>query len=124
MLSIVPCYIATSGALVFIAGGNAASLVLDELRWYAVGPAAPPHQFTGGAWPLRIQTDFEKIRTIIPLGCRLLDQGAQNGGQGTPWVDWQDVGDGTVRVNGVWGLQWGRKYELLLYLSPEDAEEE
>jgi hypothetical protein len=113
-----------AGQLFLSAAGVGSSTVVwvDGLSWLAVD-AAEPHQFSGGGWPIKVDHGFSKCNGLVVLGYRLQGQGG-GCGAGTPHVDWQDLGDGTLRINGVWGLQWGKRYDLRLYLSPEDGETE
>lgn len=116
--------VTSAGVLAYRAGtANATRVDVDGLQWYAgatQGVAAPPHQFDETPWPLRVQHGLDQpCAGLLVLGFRLLGQKSQNVGAGTPMVDWQDLGDGTLRINGVWGLQWGQQYELLVYLTPE-----
>lgn len=97
------------------------TVFLDGLQWYATA-AAPPHQFDEPNWPLRVQHGLDRARGLVVMGFRLSGQAGQNVGMGTPHVDWQDIGDGALRINGVWGLQWGQKYDLRVYISPEEEE--
>lgn len=113
--------VAGGGAVTFAgAAGAATAVYVDELQWNA-DVAAAPHQFVGPGWPLIVRHDLERVRGLLVLGCRLVGQSGQNVGNGTPFVDWQDLGDGRLRVNGVWGLQWSQRYEMQVYLSPEEA---
>jgi len=119
---------AAGGVTISTAGliNNAAActtIYLDGLQWYATA-AAPPHQFDEAPWPLRVKHDFPRCHGLVVLGYRLQGQAGQNVGAGAPVVDWQDLGDGNLRINGVWGLQWGQRYDLRLYLTPEKEEEE
>ena len=115
----------TDGKLFLSSAGSATCDVvgIDSLEWFAVN-AAPPHQFVGSGWPLRVRHGFPKCNVLVPLGFRFQNVSAgQNVGVGAPVVDWQDLGDGSLRINGVWGLQWGQRYEMRLYLSPEEKTE-
>lgn len=114
--------IAAAGGFTYVASGIAAATVVyvDGLSWHAA-QAAPPHQFAGAGWPLRVDHGLSKCAGLLVLGFRGIAAPAQNQGVGAPVVDWCDLGNGTLRINGVWGLQWGQKYQVLLYLSPEEA---
>lgn len=119
--------LSAGGVLTYSGGPGAASLfTLDALRYHAF-PAAPPHQFTarsttgsGGEWPLIVRHGLSACRGLWVLRVTEVEQTAQNVGIGAPVVDWVDVGDGTLRINGIWGLQWGRRYSMSLYLTPEE----
>lgn len=115
--------ITTAGVVNYLAGIAAATAVgFDGMQWYAT-QAAPPHQFDEAGWPLIVKHGFDKPCTgLVVLGFRLQGQTGQNVGAGTPEVDWQDLGDGSLRINGVWGLQWSQRYDLRLYLTPENEE--
>lgn len=113
--------ITTAGAMNYSGiAGAATPLYIDGVRFYATAAAAP-HQFVGAGWPIIVEHGLQRARGLVALGCRLSGQSGQNAGVGTPQVDWQDLGDGRLRVNGVWGLQWGQRYDLQVYISPEEA---
>lgn len=110
----------TGGVLNYAGPGVGNPVYVDGVTFLAT-VAAAPHQFVGPGWPLIVRHDLERVRGLLVLGCRLVGQSGQNVGNGTPFVDWQDLGDGRLRVNGVWGLQWSQRYEMQVYLSPEEA---
>jgi hypothetical protein len=111
----------TAGVLAYVGGTATADLVgLDGLQWHATAAAAP-HQFDEPNWPLRVRHGFDKCNGLVVLGYRLQGQKGNDVGGGTPHVDWQDLGDGSLRINGVWGLQWSSRYDLKLYLTPEEV---
>lgn len=119
-LGSVGLYIADSDGSVGVT-----AVQFDGIEWFAGlnGVCAAPYQFVGAGWPIMVQHDFPKCRGLVVLGCTLVGQSGANVGQGTPHVDWQDAGAGRLRINGIWGLQWGSKYQMLLYLSPEAESE-
>lgn len=124
-----PVATGTAAAVVRIAGGGVLTYLwgptgtptvsLDTVRFHA-SPAGPPSQFTGSNWPILLKHDLGRVAGLIPLGCALTSRPASNVGQGLPYLDWQDVGDGRVRLNGAWGLQWGARYTMQVLLVPTE----
>jgi hypothetical protein len=92
-------------------------IFLEPFRWVAPN-AARPHPFTGGNWPVVVQHDLDRCTVLDVVGCRPASD--VSGTAGAPIVDWEDIGGGKIRINGVWGLQWGTVYNLRLRLSQEE----
>lgn len=102
------------------AGANAG---LDGISYVATSPCAAPYRFSGLGWPIIVRHDLEKVRGLVLEACRRRSTpSAPNGGEatGAPCVDWEDVGDGTVKIHAIWGLQWGRAYDVRVMLSAEE----
>jgi hypothetical protein len=92
-------------------------LFLNDLSWIAPN-AARPHAFTGGTWPVVIQHGLPDACTGLDVvACRYAD--GPSGTAGAPVADWEDLGDGRIRLNGLWGLQWGAVYNVTVRLSAE-----
>lgn len=107
-----------SGEIYFaFSASGAPYLFLETLSWIAPN-AARPHPFTGGTWPVVVQHGLPDACTGLDVvACRYAE--SPSGTAGAPVVDWEDLGDGRLRLNGVWGLQWGAVYNLTVRLSAE-----
>lgn len=110
-------YVGTNGDVATIFGVNAAWVWLD-MSFQAVNCAAPA-PFSGNDWPLVVKTGIKGQA----IGVQLLQ--AQDTGTGTSQslgamsLDWENTGNGQIRVRSVYGLQPGRTYKLtLLILGP------
>lgn len=102
--------------------GDNASFSLDGIEFQAVGTVAPPDAFSGSAggrvWPLIESHGLGRCRSVIPVACVCKDaKPSQSVGDFT--VDWEDKGDGQIRIRSVWGLQWGQTYTLRLLMFAE-----
>lgn len=97
------------------------AITFDGSSYHATSPVGA-FQFSGGGWPLVIDHGFETpCKGVVCLGFRAVEAARPDLGIGTPLLDWQDTGKGSVKVSGVWGLPWGRRFELILYMTPETA---
>lgn len=83
--------------------------------------AAMPHAFAA-PWPVIVDHGLAKCEGLVCEGCIEETSGVRTT-TGVPLIDWEDIGGGQLRLNGVWGLQWGKRYKLRLRLSAEKAEE-
>lgn len=108
------------GSMRFLAGGGTPIGNLECISYFAE-PAAGPNVFSGAGWPVIVRHDFPKCWQAEIAGFSMV--GRQQGrGQGAPVLDWHDLGDGSLAIDGIWGLQWNQRYEVSLRLSPEAPE--
>lgn len=85
---------------------------------FLAAPAAQPHAFVGSGWPLIVNHGFARCRQAEIVDFSDKDRVA-GAAQGAPVLDWRDRGDGSLAIDGIWGLQWNRAYDVRLRLSPE-----
>lgn len=104
-----------SGAIVAVMPGATIDLLGS---WVAVSPGGRPSLFPAPHWPVIINHGWEKCLGLVVEGCFEEISGAR-ASYGAPVADWEDIGSGQLRLNGVWGLSWGRRYTLRLRLSAE-----
>lgn len=86
---------------------------------FFAAPAAQPHAFVGTGWPLIVHHGLGPKCGMAEIVAFSDNNRVQGAGQGGPVLDWRDLGDGSIAIDGIWGLQWNRPYELRLRLSPE-----
>ncbi len=111
--------VSAAGEVIFAYSASGSPyLFLEPLHWIAPN-AAPPHPFVGATWPMVIHHGFTKCKGLLVEGCRRSGS-APSGTVGAPVADWEDIGGGKLRINGMWGLQWGSAYDVRLRLSAED----
>jgi hypothetical protein len=99
---------------------GAASAYALSNSWLAA-PAASPTPFSqNGApgWPLRVQHGFSQCTGLDVVACQELSRNTK-GSAPLPTPAWQDVGNGQLRLDGLWGLQWGKKYQVRLRMTAE-----
>lgn len=125
----------TSGALLSFAAGldGAAELRIDNFgvisavftgtpkvtlahTWLLASGAAPTT--FGAPWPIVVKHGFSQCAGLSVDACQELSQNAK-GAAPLPMPAWQDVGNGQLRLDGLWGLQWGKKYNVRLRMTAE-----
>jgi hypothetical protein len=117
----------TTGRMLVTGGAIAPVLTLSGVAgiyslhasWLASPNAAAPHPFLA-PWPIIVQHGFNACLGLVVESCREETQNARTT-CGAEVVDWDDRGDGTLRIKGVWGLAWGKKYTMRLRLNAEEA---
>lgn len=112
----------TSGNVIPKYGDNA-SFALDGIQFQVAGSTvAPPDAFTGSyqgtTWPLVVSHGLTRCRSVAVVGCAMKDAKLTQS-TGHFWPDWEDKGDGQIRIKSVWGLQWGQTYTLRLLMFQE-----
>lgn len=118
---LAPMLISSSGVCAILSGAFGSSYSINS-RWIASpidAETAMPHPFVAGGWPIIVRHGFDKA-----LGCELVAARATtniSGPNGTGQLDWEDIGNGQLRLNGVWGLQWGRRYNMRLRINAEKS---
>lgn len=89
-------------------------------HWIAApaGGAAMPHAFPA-PWPIVVNHGWSKCLGLTVESCLESTSGVRTLA-GAPVADWEDIGSGQLRLNGVWGLQWGKAYRIRVRLSAEE----
>lgn len=111
MLSMVFC----SGTIEVVA--------LDGISYIARGPCSAPYRFTGTGWPMKVKHDLGKVTGLVLDAVRRKGTPSTpvaNEASGAPHVDWEDLGDGQLLIHAIWGLAWGRAYDVRVVLSNEE----
>jgi len=107
----------------FFCSGTTEYAQLDGITFIARGPCAAPYRFTGTGWPMKVTHDLGTVTGLV------LEQARRRGtpttpvaneAVGAPVVDWEDLGDGQVLIHAIWGLAWGRAYDVRVVLSNEE----
>lgn len=88
--------------------------------WLAAPSAgsAAPHRFSASTWPIIVDHGLSQCVSCVVVSAIELTSSAR-GGAGAPVLDWEDIGSGKLRLNGVWGLQWGRRFRLRVRMAEE-----
>lgn len=102
--------------LVTVNAGSTTWFEMDA-RFFATS-AALPAAFTGAGWPFLVAHGLPKCTGLQLLACTSKDSKRANI-SGAPVLDWEDAGDGRVRIKSAWGLQWGQSYTLRLLMLSE-----
>jgi hypothetical protein len=90
--------------------GNTAWISMDLMSFQATAPAAPK-PFASAGWPIIVRHDLPKCVGVMPVACRIVN-GAVNEAVGNFYLDWEDKGDGQLKLKAAWGLQWDKVYSL------------
>lgn len=107
----------------FFCSGTTEYVDLDGITFIARGPCAAPYRFTGTGWPMKVKHDLGKVTGLVLDAARRKGTPSTpvaNEACGAPYVDWEDLGDGQVLIHAIWGLQWGRLYDVRVVLSNEE----
>jgi hypothetical protein len=97
--------------------GSTVNESIDSASFYATTPANPD-AFTSAGWPLMVAHDLTECTGLVVLACT--QSGLKRAQSiGAPYVDWEDAGDGRVRIRSVWGLAWGASFTLRLLMLSE-----
>ncbi len=113
--TVVPGFleVRTNGTVVPTIGNNT-WFSLGGVEFDAVGPAAPPTAFTWTDTPF-VAHGLPSVAGVLPIGCKMKDATpGQSNGAFT--IDWEDVGDGRIKIKSAWGLQWGQVYFVNLLI--------
>ncbi len=105
------------GVVVLYADAAATSATFLDCIQYLATNAAAPHVFTGAAWPMTVTHGLSKCTGLNVISCRPV---SGSGPAGSPYVDWQDQGNGSVKIYGVWGLQWGSVYDVRVQMTSKE----
>lgn len=104
---------------------TAVTVAFGTVSWFA-SPAAGPHPFSinGATWPMKVRHGLgpkgvDQCLNCDPVACVDVTQNAKMQAP-LPQLVWQDVGNGQLRLDGTWGLAWGRKYLVRLRCSSEE----
>lgn len=90
----------------------------DVIAHWIAAPAAMPHAFPA-PWPIVVNHGWSKCLGLTVESCLESTSGVRTLA-GAPVADWEDIGSGQLRLNGVWGLQWGKAYRIRVRLSAEE----
>lgn len=107
----------------FFCTGTTEYAQLDGISFIARGPCAAPYRFTGTGWPMKVKHDLGKVTGLVLDAARRKGTPSTpvaNEACGAPYVDWEDLGDGQLLIHAIWGLQWGRLYDVRVVLSNEE----
>lgn len=114
----------TGGTLsLFFCTGTTEYAQLDGISFVARGPCAMPYRFNGIGWPIKVKHDLGKVTGLVLEAVRRRGTPTTpvaNEPAGAPHVDWEDLGDGQLLIHAIWGLQWGRAYDVRVVLSNEE----
>lgn len=115
--------VTSAGAIKLLDPGSAwAGNYPIQATWLATpktsGAIANPHSFPS-PWPVLVSHPWNKCLGLDVVGCIEATANAR-GLTGAAVVDWEDVGGGQLRLNAVWGLQWGKRYTIRLRLNAEE----
>lgn len=102
---------------IFASGAPRVSLSHSWIASPASAALAAPHPFPA-PWPIIIQHGLKQCTGLEVLATSEISQNAKGPApHGVP--AWQDIGNGQLRLDGLWGLQWGKKYLVTMRLSAE-----
>lgn len=108
--------VATTGTVAFLVGSTV-NASLDG-TWFCAATPADPDAFTSTGWPFMVAHGLPKCTGLVVLAC--LKSGLKRSQSiGAPYVDWEDAGDGRVRIKSIWGLAWGASFTLRLLMLSE-----
>ncbi len=82
--------------------------------------AGSPNRFVAPGWPLILKHGLPRVLGLHVTGAQEV-RGVGINAVGAPYVDWDDPGGGIVRIHAIWGLQWGKTYDVRVVLSAEEA---
>jgi len=92
---------------------SSADLYLDGISFYATSPAAPATW--AAADQIGVQHGFGRCVAAVPVACSMVDE-TPSEAVPLPVIDWDDLGDGTLRIRACFGLQPARTYNIKLLL--------
>ncbi len=112
--------VSTAGVVSLLSSTGTTKYAFLECIRFVVPSAAAPHRFLNSGWPLVLNHGFNKpVTGLHVVGCRAKNVVGFEAA-GAPYVDWEDLGDGSLKIHAVWGLQWGKVYDVRVLLSAED----
>lgn len=110
----------TGGEVTIVNGGNV-FLSLAQVQFYAKGPAAPPAAFSGGGWPLQLDTglgaapwglDVWRVEDVTPTASLTATTSST---YGDARLQWRPLDAGRILITSCTGLSPGRSYRLTVF---------